>query len=246
MPLGWDPFLSLSGAPCNPAQTHVRESGDDEGVSEHPIFARFYDRLTAGTERAGLGEMRDELLSSASGRVLELGAGTGHNLEHYPTAVTELVMTEPDPHMARRLTEKLAETPGMAPKASVVEASAEDLPFDDDSFDTVVSTLVLCTVGDPHRALTEARRVLVEGGRLLYLEHVRSESHRLARWQNRLERPWGFFAAGCHPNRDTGQLLADAGFWIDSLQNDELPKAPPIVRPLIRGVARRPSGVESS
>ncbi len=212
-------------------------------MTEHPIFARFYDRITAGAERAGLGEMRRELLADASGRVLELGTGTGHNLEHYTDAVSELVLTEPDPHMARRLREALAEVSGPARNATVVEASAEDLPFDDDSFDCVVSTLVLCTVENPHRALTEARRVLVEAGRLLYLEHVRSENPRLVRWQNLLERPWGFFAAGCHPNRDTGQQLADAGFWIDSLQNDRLPKAPRIVRPLIRGVARRPSGV---
>lgn len=214
-------------------------------MSEHPIFARFYDRLLAGTEGAGLGDMRHDLLASATGRVLELGAGTGLNLEHYTGAVTELVMTEPDPHMAQRLRERLAEDPGAVRNASVVEAPAEDLPFDNDSFDTVVATLVFCTVEDPLRALTEARRVLVEGGRLLYLEHVRSESAKLARWQNRLERPWGFFAGGCHPNRDTGQLLADAGFWIDSLENDRLPKAPRIVRPMIRGIARRPSGVDS-
>jgi ubiquinone/menaquinone biosynthesis C-methylase UbiE len=214
-------------------------------VSEHPIFARFYDRMTAGTERAGLGEMRRELLAPAAGRVLELGAGTGHNLEHYTDAVTELVLTEPDPHMARRLRERLAGDPALTGRTSVVEAPAEDLPFDDRTFDTVVATLVLCTVEDSHGALTEARRVLVEGGSLLYLEHVRSERPGLARWQDRLERPWGFFAAGCHPNRDTGQQLADAGFWIDRLERGRLPKAPPIVGPLIRGVARRPSGVES-
>ncbi len=215
-------------------------------MSEHPIFARFYDRMTAGTERAGLGEMRRELLASATGRVLELGAGTGHNLEHYTAAVTELVMTEPDPHMARRLRDRLVNHPGAAGDAKVVEASAEDLPFDDGSFDTVVATLVLCTVADPQRALAEARRVLVEGGKLLFIEHVRSSRPGLARWQDRLERPWGFLAAGCHPNRPTGQRLADAGFWIDSLEPGKLPKAPPIVRPLIRGVAQRPTGVGSS
>jgi ubiquinone/menaquinone biosynthesis C-methylase UbiE len=214
-------------------------------MSEHPIFARFYDRITAGSERAGLGQMREELLGTASGRVLELGAGTGHNLEHYTDAVTELVLTEPDPHMAKRLRERLATNPGAARNPSVVEASAEDLPFDDGSFDVVVATLVLCTIPDPLKALGEARRVLVEGGKLLYLEHVRSRRPGLARWQDRLEGPWGFFAGGCHPNRDTGQLLADAGFWIDSLEDMKLPKAPPIVRPVIRGVAQRPSGVRS-
>ena len=214
-------------------------------MKEHPIFARFYDRLMAGTEQAGLTQMRRELLATASGRVLELGAGTGLNLQHYTDAVTELVMLEPDPHMAGRLRERLEREGTAADKASVIVGPAEDLPFDDGSFDTVVATLVLCTVEDPSRAVAEARRVLVEGGRLLYLEHVRGQSPRLARWQDRLERPWGFFAAGCHPNRATDQLLAGAGFWIDSLERDRLPKAPRIVRPLIKGVARRPEGVRS-
>lgn len=212
-------------------------------MPDHPLFARFYDRLTAGTERAGLGEMRRQLLSSATGRVLELGAGTGHNLEHYTEAVTELVLAEPDPNMAGILRERLERDGTAAQNPSVIEAPAEELPFDDGSFDTVVATLVLCTVENPVRAVAEARRVLVEGGRFLYLEHVRSARPGLARWQDWLERPWGFFAGGCHPNRATDQLLAGAGFWIDSLERDKLPKAPPLVRPLIRGVAIRPSGV---
>jgi ubiquinone/menaquinone biosynthesis C-methylase UbiE len=214
-------------------------------MTEHPIFARFYDRLMDGTERAGLGQMRRELLASASGHVLELGAGTGHNLAYYTDAVTELVMTEPDPHMASRLRDRLDQGGTAAGRASVIVAPAEDLPFDDGTFDTVVATLVFCTVQNPTRAVAEARRVLVEGGRLLFLEHVRSKSPRSARWQDRLERPWGFFAAGCHPNRATGDLLAGAGFWIDSMEPDRLPKAPRIVRPLIKGVARRPDGVRS-
>ena len=212
-------------------------------MPDHPLFARFYDRLMAGTERAGLGEMRRRLLSSAAGRVLELGAGTGHNLEHYTEAVTELVLAEPDPNMAGILRERLERDGTAAQNPSVIEAPAEELPFDDGSFDTVVATLVLCTVENPVLAVAEARRVLVEGGRFLYLEHVRSARPGLARWQDWLERPWGFFAGGCHPNRATDQLLAGAGFWIDSLERDKLPKAPPLVRPLIRGVAIRPSGV---
>jgi ubiquinone/menaquinone biosynthesis C-methylase UbiE len=214
-------------------------------VPDHPFFARFYDRLMAGTERAGLGEMRRQLLGSASGRVLELGAGTGHNLEHYTDAVTELLLAEPDPNMAKLLRERLEYQGTAARQPSVIEAPAEELPFDDGSFDAVVSTLVFCTVQDPGRALAEARRVLVEGGRFLYLEHVRSGRPGLARWQDWLEKPWGWFAGGCHPNRATDQLLAGAGFWIDSLERDRLPKAPPLVRPLIRGVAIRPSGVDA-
>jgi ubiquinone/menaquinone biosynthesis C-methylase UbiE len=214
-------------------------------VPDHPLFARFYDRLTARTERAGLGQMRQQLLGSASGRVLELGAGTGHNLEHYTDAVTELVLAEPDPNMARILRERLERDGTAAGHPSVIEAAAEELPFDDGSFDAVVATLVLCTVENPVRAVSEARRVLVEGGRFLYLEHVRSARPGLARWQDWLERPWGWVSGGCHPNRATDQLLAGAGFWIDSLERDKLPKAPPLVRPVIRGIAVRPSGAGS-
>jgi ubiquinone/menaquinone biosynthesis C-methylase UbiE len=210
-------------------------------VSEHPIFARLYDRMTAPLEKGGLGEMRRELLASASGRTLEIGAGNGHNLPFYTDAVTELVLAEPEVHMARQLRERLVGDPTRAGRASVIDVAAEDLPFDDGSFDTVVSTLVLCTVENPTRAIAEARRVLVEGGSLLFLEHVRSSSPRRAWWQDRLERPWGFFAGGCHPNRATDQLLADAGLWIDSLERTRMPKAFPLVRPTIRGVARRPS-----
>ena len=212
-------------------------------MPEHPFFARHDDRMTARAERAGLGEMRRRLLASASGRVLELGAGTGSNLEYYTDAVTELVLAEPDPHMAAILRERLQSDGTAAGAPSVIEAPAEALPFDDGSFDVVVSTLVLCTVEDPVRAVTEVRRVLVEGGRFLYLEHIRSARPGLARWQDWLERPWGWVAGGCHPNRPTDELLAGAGFWIDSLERDKFPKGPPLIRPVIHGVAIRPSGV---
>lgn len=211
-------------------------------VPEHPIFARFYDRMTAGLERAGLGEMRAKLLANATGRTLELGPGTGHNLPHYTSRVTELVFAEPDPHMAKRLRKRLQEDPPPVAETEVVGVPAEQLPFDDGSFDTVVATLVLCTVTDPARVVAEVRRVLADGGALLFLEHVRAEGRR-ARAQDLLERPWGWVAGGCHPNRRTGDALAEAGFWIERLDRGELPKGPPIVRPVISGVARRPSGV---
>lgn len=209
-------------------------------MPEHPIFARYYERLLAGTERAGLADMRGSLLAQASGRTLEIGAGTGLNLGHYTDAVSGLVLAEPDPHMAKRLRERLAKEGTAARRASVIEAPAEALPFDDGSFDTVVATLVLCTVEDPRRALGEARRVLVEGGSLLFLEHIRADSPRLAWWQDRVERPWGWVAGGCHPNRPTDRLLADTGFWIEQLDRDRMPKAPRWVRPVVRGVAKRP------
>lgn len=215
-------------------------------IDGHPLFARFYDRLLAGSERAGLAEMRRELLAGASGRTLEIGAGTGLNLGHYTDAVSELVLAEPDPHMAERLRERVEADPPAAGRVEVISAPAEELPFDDGSFDTVVSTLVLCSVEDPERSLAEARRVLVAGGRLLFLEHVRSESPRLAWWQDRLERPWKRIGAGCHTNRATGDALAGAGLWIEQLERTRFPKSPHFLRPMIRGVATRPEGVSTA
>jgi ubiquinone/menaquinone biosynthesis C-methylase UbiE len=136
------------------------------------LFAAVYDRLTAGAEAAGLSKRREELLAAARGRVLEIGAGTGANLAFYPAAVQSLTLAEPERPMVKRLARRVA---GQTRIASIVDAPAEQLPFPDASFDTVVVTLVLCTVTDPARALGEIRRVLAPGGRLLFLEHVRSD-----------------------------------------------------------------------
>jgi ubiquinone/menaquinone biosynthesis C-methylase UbiE len=198
-------------------------------------FSAIYDGLMKGTEEAGLSDMRRKLLSGAAGRTLELGAGTGANLDLYPDSVTDLVLTEPDQHMAKRLRPKLAER---RPDAELLEAPAESLPFEDSSFDTVVFTLVLCTAPDPDRALSEVARVLKPGGRLLFLEHVRSDDPGLARWQDRLERPWRFFGDGCHCNRDTVAAIEAAHFSVEEIAKEELPKSPPIVRPLVRGSAQ--------
>jgi len=208
---------------------------------EHPIFARFYDRLFDSIEKGGLADMRREMVSDATGSTLELGAGTGHNLAHYPDTVTTLVLTEPDPHMATRLRARLQHEGAPAGiDATVDEVSAEELPYADGSFDTVVSTLVLCTVPDPARALSEVRRVLAPGGSLIFVEHVRADGGVRAWMQDRLERPWGFFAGGCHPNRPTGELLGDAGLRVERLDRGALPKAGPLIKPLVRGIATRP------
>jgi ubiquinone/menaquinone biosynthesis C-methylase UbiE len=203
----------------------------------NPLFAALYDRITAANERAGLDDRRAELLAGARGATLEIGAGTGLNLRHYPAAVTDLVLAEPDRHMARRLRARVAED---GRRAEVVEAPAEHLPFEDGRFDTAVVTLVLCTVDDPARALDEIARVLRPGGRLLFLEHVRaSDVPGLARWQDRLERPWGWVAGGCHPNRDTIAALEASPLDVESVRRDKMPKAPAIVKPLVAGVAVR-------
>lgn len=199
-------------------------------------FSALYDRMFTAAEGAGLRQMRSELLAGARGRVLELGAGTGANLDLYPDAVERLVLAEPDPHMIRQLRAKLGPS-GRA--AEVVEAPAERLPFEEASFDTVVVTLVLCTVPDPGAALAEVARVLAPGGQLLFLEHVRSEDPGRARWQDRLERPWRFIGDGCHCNRDTVATIAASPLTVGEVEHGKLPKAPPIVEPLVSGSAIR-------
>ena len=200
------------------------------------VFAAVYDRMTVGAERAGLSDLRAQVLSRAHAVTLELGAGTGSNLDHYPDAVTELVLSEPSEHMARRLRDKVAAS---GRDAQVVNAPAERLPFDDARFDTVVGTLVLCTADDPEAALREVARVLRPGGQLLFLEHVRADDPGLARWQDRLEGVWRYMAAGCRPNRDTLASIEASGFAVEEIERGRLPKAPPLVKPLISGRATR-------
>jgi ubiquinone/menaquinone biosynthesis C-methylase UbiE len=201
-------------------------------------FAAFYDRMMAATERKGNADRRAALLAGARGTVVELGAGTGLNLKHYAPEV-ELVLTEPEAPMARRLRERVE---AERPSARVVEAPAERLPLPDASADTVVSTLVLCTVGDVGATLAEVRRVLRPGGRLLFLEHVAAEpGTKLRRWQDRLQRPWCAVAHGCHPNRDTVASLRAAGFTLDELEHGKLEEGL-LVEPLVWGAARQATG----
>jgi len=197
-------------------------------------FSAIYDRAMKSTEEAGMREIRRETLSAARGRTVDIGAGTGLNVELYPEGVSELVLAEPDEHMLNRLRPKVA-TWGR--NVDVVQAPADRLPFDDDSFDTAVFTLVLCTVPDPAAALKEAARVLKPGGELLFVEHVRSPEPGLARWQDRLERPWRFLGDGCHCNRDTVAAIEASPFTVERVERGELPKAPPLVRPLVHGSA---------
>lgn len=200
------------------------------------VFARVYEWSLAATEDAGMRGYRRDLLSRAEGRTLEVGAGTGFNLEHYPDSVTELIATEPFEPMARQLRAKLAARSG-GPATEVIEASADGLPVADASVDTVVCTLVLCTVDDPAATLAEVDRVLKPGGRLLFCEHVRSDDPDSARWQDRLMRPWKAFGHGCRCNRDTLSTIAASPLEVDEVEHGTLPKAPPIVRPRIQGSA---------
>ena len=208
-------------------------------------FAIVYDPFLWIGERAGVKALRQQLLRAARGRTVEIGSGTGLNLPHYSEDLDELILLEPDASMRSRLAKRI-ERGGQ--RTRLVDAPAEHLPFDDASVDTVVSTFVLCTVDAPDLALREIARVLRPDGRLLFLEHVRSESSRLARWQDRLARPWRRFARGCRCNRATTELLVSCGFELDGVHAAAWRGMPPIVRPLVVGQARRPtpgSGVAS-
>jgi ubiquinone/menaquinone biosynthesis C-methylase UbiE len=203
------------------------------------IRAAAHDRLNARFERRYGAAMRRRQLAGARGRVLEIGAGTGANLPHYPAAVDELTVTEPDEAMLRRASRRHARG---TRAATLLRASAQDLPFPSASFDAVACTAVLCSVPDQDAALAEIRRVLRPGGQLLFTEHVRSDDPVRARWQDRLERPWRMLAGGCHPNRDTGAALARAGFDVQIAERGRLPMVPRLVRPFIQGRAVAPPG----
>ena len=215
------------------------------------MFALTYDRQIAKTEKAGLRAFRERLLAGASGDVLEIGGGTGVNLPCYGPAVTSLTITEPQPPMLRRLERKVREhSAGQhgagqhGPSARVLRAPAEDLPFDDHSFDVAVSTLVLCGVDDQPRALRELRRVLRPGGGLLFIEHVRSDDPGTGRLQDRLN--WlNRLVVCCDCNRPTLDSIRAAGFTVAQVEHTALPKAPPFVRPAILGTATTPAAAPS-
>jgi ubiquinone/menaquinone biosynthesis C-methylase UbiE len=201
------------------------------------IFAAGYDPLSAPWEKRHGAKLRRNLLEHARGRVLEIGVGTGLSLPHYPP-VDELVATDPSEPMLRRARRRAAEA---GVDVTFVKAPAEQLPFEDDSFDTVVSMVVLCTVEDQQRALREIRRVLRPNGQFLFSEHVRSEDPKRAGWQDRLEPIWGVVANGCHPNRHTLDAIREAGFDVSEVEQGELPGVPALVRPYVSGQVLRSS-----
>ena len=200
----------------------------------HPIFARVYERISTAMNDAGEIEHRRELAGGATGRVLEPGAGNGLNLEHYREA-ERVVAMEPEPTMLRMASERSHET---SVPVHLVRGAAEALPFPDASFDTVVASLVLCSVSDPGTVVAEFRRVLRPGGTVRFLEHVRSRSQAWAGVQDVVAGPWSWFGGGCHPNRDTVAELRAAGFEV---QGRGFPFGPPSpCRPHVLGVARLP------
>jgi ubiquinone/menaquinone biosynthesis C-methylase UbiE len=205
------------------------------------FFALTYDRQMANTEKAGLHAFRERLLAGLTGDVLEIGGGTGANLPCYGPAIASLTLTEPQLPMLRRLERTARER---RPSATVLRAPAEDLPFDDHTFDVAVSTLVLCGVDDQPRALREVRRVLRPGGQLVFIEHVRADDAGTARLQDRMN--WlNRLVVCCDCNRPTLDTIRAAGFTLTRLEHTALPKTPKFVRPAIMGSATAPALVSS-
>ena len=203
-------------------------------MADHRVLAAVYDRLCAASEQAGLADRRRRLLTQARGDVLEIGGGTGANLASYPrSGVRRVVVVEPDGAMRRRLATKVATSPVAV---EVHDTGIEDAAFADESFDTVVSTFVLCSVPDLAAALGRIRRLLRPGGHLLFIEHV-AGGGALRRVQHTVSPLWQRLLGGCHPDRDTVAAIRDAGFLIAECDRFDVPKAARVVRPAAQGVA---------
>lgn len=221
--------LLVKSGGVRPAEPSAGQPGSPE-LKGHRWFAAIYDLLSACCERRLLSQVRTWIAGQATGRVLEIGAGTGANFPYY-RAAEQIVAVEPDPYMLRRARKRAAE---LGLDVEFHRVPAEVLPFADASFDTVVATLVLCTVADPARSLAEARRVVKPRGTFRFIEHVRAREGSLARLQDTLTPLWRRLGAGCHLNRRTADAITVAGFAIAKLE--QVPSLPLV--PLIAGVAR--------
>lgn len=200
------------------------------------LFAKFYDRLMRDAEERCLRDWRQSLLKNLSGTVLELGCGTGANFEFYPAAVKSLQLIEPNRSMRQKLDKKLLQYPHLPIK--ILACSGELLPFPDSHFDSVVSTLVLCSVKNPQQMLSETYRVLKPNGQLIFIEHVAAtENLNRLKWQKRLQPFWKIINCGCHLTRPTELNITEAGFKIEEITRQSMRGVPPIVRPSIRGNA---------
>lgn len=205
----------------------------------HPLFARFYLRLSKAAEKAGMAEHRQRLLVGLSGRVLELGAGNGLNFQHYPPSVAEVVAVEPESYLRRAAEQAAASAPV---PVHVVDGTGTRIPLPDAAVDAAVVSLVLCSVSDQQATLAELTRVIKPGGELRFFEHVVSRNPTWERRQRRFDPIWTRFAGGCHLTRDTERAIVHAGFVLE--ENDRFYFAPAYPKTLtaehILGRARRP------
>jgi len=184
--------------------------------------------------RPAFSQLRESLLKPASGAVLEIGFGTGLNLCHYPATITRLSIVDPALLLPMKVTHRMAAAPY---PIQTVQITAEQLPFSDREFDTVVSTWTLCTIPNAVRALREVERVLKPGGRFLFLEHGRSDDHKIAMWQDRLNPIQNVIGCGCNLNRQIDQLIIQAGLTIVHLDRFSMPSVPRLAGEMYRGTA---------
>lgn len=201
-------------------------------------MAKIYDRTMRTTEERCLRQWRSELLAQATGELLEIGAGTGIDLPHYPAQIKTLTVSEPDPHMRNQLQKKLSAL--TAHQVRVADWGAEQVDLPDQSIDTIVSTLVLCSVPSPQQTLRELNRLLRPGGQLLFLEHVIATDSRTVHWQRCCEPLWRCCCGNCHLTRDTVRSIEASGMIIEQLREADMLTAPAIVRRTMRGRARKP------
>ncbi len=203
----------------------------------HPVFARFFDRLSRSMEKE-VGRYRDELLAGLSGRVVEVGSGNGMNFAHYPTTVDEVVAVEPEPYLRAKAIEAAASAPV---PVRVQPGLADHLELPEASVEAIVTSLVLCTVPDLAAALHELRRVLKPAGELRFLEHVRGDDPVKSRVQRGMDRCglWPLVAGGCHCSRDTLGAIREAGFSVESVRELSFGPRWGITNPHILGRARR-------
>ena len=201
---------------------------------DHRWFAATYDFVAGPMEKRLMSRLRERVVGTAHGRVIEIGAGTGASFASYPPDA-DVVATEPDWFMLSRARRRLRQA--ALPNITLIRAAAESLPFAEASFDYAVSTLVLCTAQDVARALAEIHRVLKPQGTFRFIEHVRNDESRLwGRMQDAVTPVWRWFGAGCHLNRRTGAAIEAAGF---QLSWTESANAGPGI-PLLYGEATRP------
>lgn len=200
------------------------------------LMGKFYDRIMHDAEQKCLGEWRQSLFQNISGDVLELGCGTGVNLQFYPNDIKRLVLIEPSAHMRQQLDAKIA--PYKHFNIKVLHDKAEHLSLADSSFDTVICTLVLCSVENMEKALSEIHRVLRPHGKLIFIEHVAAINNlKRYRWQRRLAFLWKTIFAGCHITRHTDKAILEAGFKMLEFDRQSMRGVPPVARPSIRGIA---------